>query len=68
MLVQIAFYAVIAVHTVTSFSRALITLGLLASKETQRRIDRIVAALCAVILLCATYAVVTGELSIFLPK
>lgn len=68
MLVQIAFYAVIAVHTVTSFSRALITLGLLTSRETQRRIDRIVAMLCAVVLLCATYAVVAGELSIFLPK
>lgn len=68
LLLQIVFYAVIAVHTVTSVTRALITLGALASREVQRQIDRAVAILCTAVFLAATYAVVSGELSMFLPQ
>ena len=63
---QLAFYAVIAVHVVTSFSRALITLGLLSSRETQARIDQVVAALCIGLVLFAAFVVVKGQLSMFL--
>ena len=64
---QIAFYAMISAHVVTSFSRALITLGLLSSRETQARIDRIVTIVCICLVLFAAIAVVKGQLSMFLP-
>lgn len=64
---QLAFYAIIATHVVTSFSRALITLGLISSRETQARIDRIVATICIGLVLFAALVVVKGQLSMFLP-
>ena len=67
MCAQIAFYAVVAVHVATSFSRAFITLGLLTSRETQTRIDKVVAVVCACLFLFAAFAVVRGQLSMFLP-
>ena len=68
LLVQIAFYAVVVLHTATSFSRALITLGLLSSRDTQARIDRIVYVVCACLFLVTTVSVTIGQLSMFLPK
>ena len=68
LLVQIAFYAVTLVHVATSFSRALITLGLLTSRDTQARIDRIAYILCACLFLVAAIAVTKGQLGMFLPK
>ena len=64
---QIAFYAAVAVHVATSFSRALITLGLLTSKETQARIDKVAAIVCACLFPFAAFVVVRGQLSMFLP-
>ena len=63
---QIAFYAAVAVHVATSFSRAFITLGLLASRETQARMDKVVAIVCACLFLFATFVVVRGQLGMFL--
>lgn len=65
---QLAFYAVIAVHITLSISRALITLGLLDSKEKQKRLDRLVAIICAAALLIAAIIVVRGQLAMFLPN
>ena len=65
MAAQVAFYAVIAAHVATSFSRALITLGLLSSKETQARIDRVTYVVCACLFLVATIVVVRGQLGMF---
>ena len=63
---QLAFYGTIAVHIALSFSRALITLGLLGSRETQKRLDRLVCASCAAAMLAAAVIVVRGQLSMFL--
>lgn len=63
---QLAFYAAIAVHTALSFSRALITLGLLSSRETQRRLDRLVAIVCTAVMLATYGIVVRGQLAMFL--
>ena len=60
---QTLFYGTIVVHIVTSLSRALITLGLLSSREAQRRIDRIVLAAGAVLFVAAACAVVKGQLA-----
>lgn len=65
---QLAFYAVILLHVATSFSRALITLGLLSSRETQAKIDRVLAIICTCLFLVAAFVVVKGQLAMFLPK
>ncbi len=65
LLAQVAFYAVIALHVATSFSRALITLGLLSRKETQVRVDRVAYAVCACLFLVAAIVVVRGQLGMF---
>lgn len=66
LLAQVAFYAVVALHVATSFSRALITLGWLSSKKTQEKIDRVVTVLCACLFLVAALVVIKGQLSMFL--
>lgn len=65
---QLAFYGVIYAHTVTSVSNAFITLGLLSSQQTKERLDRIVAIVFGALFLYATYAVVKGQLAMFLPR
>ena len=63
---QIAFFAVIFMHVGVSFSKAFITLGILADRNKQKKMDRIVYILSAVIFLIATVAVVRGDLLMFL--
>lgn len=65
---QLAFYAVIYAHTVTSVSNAFITLGLLGSRQAKDRLDRLVAVLFGALLLLAAFAVVKGQLAMFLPR
>lgn len=66
LVLQLAFYAAIAVHVALSLSRALITLGLLGSRETQKRLDRLVCVICAAAMLAAAVIVVRGQLAMFL--
>ena len=65
LVAQVAFYAVVAMHVATSFSRALITLGLLSSKKTQAHADRIANVVCACLFLVASFVVVRGQLGMF---
>ena len=67
MLTQPLFYAVALIHIATSLSRSLITLGWLASRERQKKIDRVVYVLCAAVFAAAVFAVVKGQLAMFLP-
>ncbi len=67
-LLQVIFYAVSAAHTAVSFSRALITLGILADRKRQKKLDRFIHAFCIVLFAAAVFAVVRGELKMFLPK
>lgn len=68
VLLQVLFFAVVVVHTATSFSKGLITLGFLADRNAQKMLDRIVYALCAAAFAIATFAVLQGELAMFLAK
>ena len=63
---QLAFYAVIAVHVISSFSRGLITLGLLSSRETRAKIDRVVTVVCVCLIVFAAFVVVKTQLEMFL--
>ena len=64
--VQVTFFATIFTHASVSFSRALITLGLLSDREKQKKLDRIVYVLCAVLFLFTAGAVIRGQLAMFL--
>lgn len=63
---QPVFYAVIFAHTAVSFSRSLITLGLLASRERQKTLDRIAVTVSAVLFAVTAFAVIKGQLAMFL--
>ena len=62
---EMLFFADILTHAALSLSRALITLGLLRSRERQKKLDR--AALCvgALLLAVSAAAVVRGQLIMF---
>lgn len=66
LLAQPLFYIVVMLHTAVSFSRALITLGWLVSKEKQKKIDKMTYIICSLILVIALYAVIKTELAMFL--
>lgn len=65
MVLQLLFYVVITVHTSISFSKACITLGLLVDEKKVRLTDRIVALVMTALLLVTSFAVIKGELSMF---
>ena len=65
---QVIFYAVTAAHVAVSLSGGLITLGILADRQKQKRLDRFVWFLCAVLFAAAVFAVIKGQLKMFLPK
>ena len=64
---QVVFYAVVAAHVSVSVSRALITLGILTDREKQRKLERFMLAFCAVLFAAAVFAVIKGQLKMFLP-
>ena len=65
MVLQLLFYVVITVHTSISFSKACITLGLLVDEKIVRLTDRIVWYVMTALLLITSFAVVKGQLSMF---
>ncbi|MBR4344068.1 MAG: hypothetical protein IKP88_15450 [Lachnospiraceae bacterium] len=62
---QILFYAIIIIHTVTSASKAFITLGLLSSPQKQKKLDKIIYIAGALIFVFAVFAVVKTQFSMF---
>ena len=66
LLSQPVFYAVTLAHVATSLTRGMITLGWLSDREKQKKIDRVVYVICAVLFAVALWAVVKGQLAMFL--
>lgn len=66
LLSQPLFYGTTLAHVAVSLTRAMITLGWLESRERQRAIDRVVYVICAIIFAVAVFAVVKGQLAMFL--
>lgn len=66
MLTQPLFYGVALTHVAVSVTRGLITLGLLSSREKQKKIDRVIYILCAAAFVVSTYVVLKTELAMFL--
>ncbi len=67
MLSQPLFYGTVLAHVAVSLTRALITLGWLSDRERRQTIDRIAWIVGAIAFAAATFAVVKGQLAMFLP-
>ena len=67
LFLQVLFFAVIFAHTAVSFSKAFVTLGFLSNQNVQKKIDAIAIVFCAILFLATVFAVVRGELLMFLP-
>ena len=63
--VQVLFYGVILGHTAVSVTRALITLGMLRSQETQKKLDRVIFVISVLIFLAVAFAVVRAQIIMF---
>lgn len=63
---EILFFGVVIAHVVISFSKGLITLGLLTSDKTRRKLDRVMYIAGAICFLIAVYAVVKGQIAMFM--
>ena len=65
LLSETLFYAVILSHSAVSFSKALITLGILCSDKTRKKTDISVYLLCAVIFAAASFSIIKGQITMF---
>ena len=66
MISQPVFYGAVLTHVAVSVTNGLITLGLLSSRETQKRIDRVIYFLCAAAFVVSTCVVLKAEFAMFL--
>ena len=67
MFSQPLFYGTVIAHISSSVTRAMITLGWITDRGKQKRIDRIVCVLWAAVFALVLFAVVKGQLAMFLP-
>ena len=65
MIAGVLFHAMLFLHIASSFSRALITLGLLESRKTQRILDVLAAVLCAGAFLYASSVIIPTQMFLF---
>ena len=66
MISQPVFYGTVLTHVAVSLTNGLITLGLLSSREKQKRIDRVIYILFAVVFVVSTCVVLKTEFAMFL--
>ena len=66
MLAEILFFAVVITHGAVSFTNGLITLGLLSDRELQKKIDKVVYVIGAILFVISVFAVVRVQASMFL--
>ena len=65
LVLQLLFYVDITVHTSISFSKALITIGFFVDEKKVKLTDKIVWCMMTILLLITSFAVVKGQLSMF---
>lgn len=66
LLAEVLFFGAVFTHIATSFSNALVTLGLLSSPKARTALDRGVWVLCAILFFGALFSVGKGQLAMFL--
>ena len=67
MISQPLFYGTVLTHIASSVTRGMITLGWITDRDKQKRLDRIVYTIAAIAFAVVAFAVVKGELAMFLP-
>ena len=60
---QILFYAAIFTHVAVSFSKALITLGILEDERVMKNIDRAVVIVCVVLFAAVGYGIIATQMA-----
>ena len=66
MLSQPLFYGTVLTHIAVSMTRGFITLGLISSRDIQKRIDLVIYVLCGAVFLITSFVVLRTELTMFL--
>ena len=66
ILSELVFYLTVFLHAAVSVGRALITLGILSSQKAQKITDMTVEILCALLFAVTAFAVIKGQLTMFL--
>ena len=66
MLAEILFFAVVITHVAVSFTNGLITLGILTDRELQKKIDKVVYVIGAILFAIAVFAVIRVQVAMFL--
>ena len=68
LILQLIFYAVVTLHTAVSFSKACITLGMIADEKKLKILERIVWCVFGISFLAVSIGVTRGELLMFIMK
>ena len=63
--IQILFYAAVLIHVAASFSKSLVTLGLLGDYRKMKTIDRIMYAVCTVLFIVVSVVVTKTSMTLF---
>lgn len=63
---EVLFFAIVITHIATALSAGFITLGLLESRETQLRLDRVIYIIGALVFAVSAYSVASGHVAMFL--
>ena len=66
IIAELLFFAVVITHVAVSFSSGFITLGFLTSEKTKNNIDRIMYIIGAAAFVISAFAVVKGQVIMFL--
>ena len=68
ILAELIFFSAVLTHIAVSLTNGFITLGVLSSRETQKKIDRVIYVIGALGFVIAVYAVVKVQIAMFLTK
>lgn len=66
MAAELLFFATVITHVSVSLTNGLVTLGILESREVQKKLDRIIYVIGAVVFAVAVYAVLKVQIAMFL--
>ncbi|MCR4923786.1 MAG: hypothetical protein K5931_07240 [Lachnospiraceae bacterium] len=63
---EMLFFATVLTHVSISLTKGLVTLGILTSVETQKKLDRIIYIVCGIIYIVAVCSVLKTQIAMFL--
>ena len=66
VIAQVGFFGVVLSHISVSFTRGLLTLGMITSVETRDRIDRVVYVVNGILFVIASFVVTKGDISLYM--